>query len=441
MNEIIRNDLHTIITQTLSEMKAEQGKNFSLETVNLAELERRTGITRSRLRRLKANNFKDIPEVRTSSSGRRLVLSGYTDILDKMLKEGITNSSVIFKRLKQLGYTGGLTTVKTYIQKHKHLVPSKRKLVAPQGNRGNRFSTGPGEAYQMDWGFVNVLDPQGIKSRIACLAIVCHHCGKKYIEFFTNAKQENLFIGMIHAFIYMGVPETVLTDNMKSVVIKRDYEGKPIWQHDYEDFMQLVGFNTKLCKPYHPFTKGKVERLVRFVKDNFIQGRVFMDLTDLNQQAIEWCLENDQEYHKAIDCIPEDMHAMECSQIVKPLEESLEILSFLCPRRKVSFDGFIEYEGRRLGVPYTYDGRTVRVRRNTNELLIYSEDFSELLTSHPVTWSRKDSYCENQFYQIDQPEEQPTATVKSTIKQKAEPAILPQGFAKFTFLEEDEIDE
>ena len=50
----------------------------------------------------------------------------------------------------------------------------------------------------------------------------------EYVELFTNARQENLFIGMIHAFMYMGVPEYILTDNMKSVVIRRDYAGHPI---------------------------------------------------------------------------------------------------------------------------------------------------------------------------------------------------------------------
>ncbi|MBE6018513.1 MAG: IS21 family transposase, partial [Lachnospiraceae bacterium] len=35
---------------------------------------------------------------------------------------------------------------------------------------------------------------------------------------------------MIHAFTYLGVPGSVLTDNMKSVVIGRDPEGHPIWQ-------------------------------------------------------------------------------------------------------------------------------------------------------------------------------------------------------------------
>ena len=36
------------------------------------------------------------------------------------------------------------------------------------------------------------------------------------------------------------------------------------------------------------------------------------------------------------------------------LEESSELLPYLCPERKISFDGFINYEGRRFGVPYRY---------------------------------------------------------------------------------------
>ena len=58
MKELECNGLCTIVSQALEEMKAEQGENFSLAAVNLAELQRRTGISRSRLRRLKKNNFK-----------------------------------------------------------------------------------------------------------------------------------------------------------------------------------------------------------------------------------------------------------------------------------------------------------------------------------------------------------------------------------------------
>ena len=68
----------------------------------------------------------------------------------------------------------------------------------------------------MDWGFVNVDTDNNTSYKVACFAMICHHCGERYIEFFPNAKQENLFIGMIHAFKRIGVPDHVLTDNMKN---------------------------------------------------------------------------------------------------------------------------------------------------------------------------------------------------------------------------------
>ena len=218
-----------IITQAIEEMKEEQGDSFSLETINLAELERRTGISRARLRKLKKDNFQLVPH---GSKGRKAdytVLSGFTSVMDNLLKLGVVNSSVHFDHLQALGYTGGLTTVKNYIAEHKELVPAKRQQVDPQGNRGRRYTTGPGESYQMDWGFTWVTDPAGNEYKVACFAMICHHCGKMYIEFFPNARQENLFIGMTHAFYMLGVPRYILTDNMKSVVIKRDLEGHPIW--------------------------------------------------------------------------------------------------------------------------------------------------------------------------------------------------------------------
>lgn len=48
--------------------------------------------------------------------------------------------------------------MKRYIASHKHLIPAKRQQIAPQGNCGRRYTTGPCETYQMDWGFTDVLD-------------------------------------------------------------------------------------------------------------------------------------------------------------------------------------------------------------------------------------------------------------------------------------------
>lgn len=162
--------LQEIIDKTLEEMAREAGESFELDRVNLAEFSRRTGLTRSRARTLKANGFKALPHGRCGMRAATTVMSGFEGIADALLADGVTNSAVIFERISERGYRGGLTTVKNYIAAHADLVPAKRRLARaePQGGRGRRFETGPGEAYQMDWGFVEVEDWTGATFRIAC---------------------------------------------------------------------------------------------------------------------------------------------------------------------------------------------------------------------------------------------------------------------------------
>ena len=242
MNENNSNDLQTIITQVIEEMKSEQRDKFDPNRINLAEMGRRTGLTRAQLRRIKANGFLVVPHALTGRKAASTIISGYTGVIDDLLKKNVSNSEVILERIQEQGYTGSLTTVKRYIGEHKDLIPPKRQAVAPLGNRGRRYTSDAGESYQMDWGFVNVDTDNNTSYKVACFAMICHHCGERYIEFFPNAKQENLFIGMIHAFKRMGVPDHVLTDNMKSVVLYRDSEGHPVWNHDYEAFMNTISF-------------------------------------------------------------------------------------------------------------------------------------------------------------------------------------------------------
>ena len=45
------------------------------------------------------------------------LLTGFTGIMDELLRKGITNSSLCYDRLKENGFQGGLTIVKDYISK------------------------------------------------------------------------------------------------------------------------------------------------------------------------------------------------------------------------------------------------------------------------------------------------------------------------------------
>ena len=82
-----------VVAKAIEQMMAEQGDKFSLEKVNLAELKRRTGISRARLRRMKEHGFEDTEHAAKGRKASTTLLSSYTGILDGLLKNGVTNSS------------------------------------------------------------------------------------------------------------------------------------------------------------------------------------------------------------------------------------------------------------------------------------------------------------------------------------------------------------
>ena len=143
MTEQERNDLQLTITHALKEMEQEAGDRFDIQKINLADLGRRTGISRKRLRNIQKNGFVVKPHALRGTRKEKTVLSGFTGIIDAQLKKGVTNSTSIKELLDEAGYTGGQTQVKEYISSHLNLVPAKRQIVAPQGGRGRRYTSEP----------------------------------------------------------------------------------------------------------------------------------------------------------------------------------------------------------------------------------------------------------------------------------------------------------
>lgn len=438
-----RNGLNLILSQEIVQLKVKYGDLFDLNRISLSEIARDTGISIGKLKTWKKNGFSFERHYHQVNRVKGAKLARYTDILDGMLKQGVHNSELCFRALYEKGYTGSLSTVKRYIHNHQFLIPPVHKPVEGLGSRARRYETDPGRIFQMDWGFTNAVDYEGLFRQLACFAMICHHCGKRYIEFFPNARQECLFIGMIHAFRYMGVPESVMTDNMKSIVTQRDPYGNPLWNSSYESFMKAVGFKTILCRPRHPYTKGKVERLVEFVKGNFLPGRQFGDLYSLNDDALAWCEEKNHHSSISSHLSSDIIHQESCGKHLHGLEESDEVRMYESPLRHVMSDGFVSYENHKYGIPCTYTGRQVRICRHNRMVMVYSSDGQKLLVTHKAVWSMgDDSVCEGQFA-VAQPEEFPTEPVRITISQSsfAAPQKEDDRFSKFDFAKEGDHDE
>ena len=114
-----------------------------------------------------------------------------------------------------------------------------------------------------------------------------------------------------------------------------------------------------------------------------------------------------------------------------------DLIPFLAPRRKRALGRFVEYEGRRYGVPASYKGKIVRVMRLRERLTLLDViDFHELYTN-TVDWAHTDKRCPGQwdYGSLPEPDERPTAPVRSimTMCEETSP-VDTDDFSRFSLL-------
>ena len=150
-----------------------------------------------------------------------------------------------------------------------------------------RFETAPGEQAQADWGEVRVrLGGEIVQVHIFVMTLGYSRRG--WAEGYEHERMESLLSAHEHAFEHFGgVTREVLYDRMRTV-IQGEREGKKRWNPTFAAFARHWGFEPRVCRPYRAQTKGKVESGVKYVKRNFLPGRVFRDLEDFNAQLAVW---------------------------------------------------------------------------------------------------------------------------------------------------------
>jgi Integrase core domain len=176
---------------------------------------------------------------------------------------------------------------------------------------------------------------------------------------------------LMAAFEYFGgLPKAALTDRMKRVFLE-EVDGRiPKWNPLFADFMASIGVAPRVCRPYTPQTKGKVERSVGVVKHSFWPGVHFTDIDDLNAQALSWCDRINQRVHRTTRQAPLERWVEEP---VAPLPRDFAWERFGAEERRVSWDGFISYDGVLYGLPSDppVAGTTVQVRERAREVRVF----------------------------------------------------------------------
>lgn len=328
----------------------------------------------------------DVRPVYTLTAPKPSKLDPYKHLIDMWLEEAPYSAVRIHEKLMEQGCDCKYTIVRQYVATKKAALNEKATV---------RFETMPGLQGQVDWGFFEnykVLE-NGESRKLYCFLMVLGYSRMRYIEFVTDMSTTTLIKCHINAFRYFGgYPEEILYDNMKQVVVKRMLkQSESELNKQFEDFAGFYGFKPILCRPYRGQTKGKVERTVRYVRENFMVGIRYHSLADLNSQAHAWCNKINARIHGTTNERPIDRLADE-----KLLPLKREYIIDRINLRRVEKDCLISYAGNKYSVPAEYVGKDVTVIVLDHMLAAYFE--GKQIALHKLSYSKNSLNVNKEHY-------------------------------------------
>lgn len=331
-------------------------KGMKREGHSIREISRRTGRARNTVRKVLRHKA---PEKRKSRR-RASILDDYKAYL-KSRYEGTGLSAVrLVEEIEPMGYRGSVDTVRRYLREidEEERVSTKATV---------RFETPPGRQAQVDWAEIGrVPDCNGLLKKVYAFVMVLGYSRMIYVEFTRSMKLDVLIECHQRAFAYFGgTTQEILYDNMAQVRLP---SGK--LNPKMEDFLGFFGILPKTHRAYRPRTKGKVERAVSYLKDNFIRGREFAGFDDLAAKGQAWMDQTaNRRVHATTGRVPFEMLKEEGLLPLRGRYRRTESV-----QRTVNAEGYVLIGGSRYSVPPKHVGRRVTVLSGTGRIKVLAGD-------------------------------------------------------------------
>lgn len=327
-----------------------------------------TGIARNTVRKYLRGSPPAAPRAK-----RRSKLDPFKAQIDAWVTDDhLYNCQTMYDRLREQGYRGGRSLIKDYVQPLRPPRATQRPV--------RRYETRPGQQLQFDWGEF-LYDVDGIVQKVYGFAAVLGYSRMRFVCFTKRCDTPTLLRSFMAACRYLeGLPDAILTDRMKSVILTMD-GNQPQWNPQFLDFLTALGVAPRVCRAYTPQTKGKIERSIGVVKTSFWPGIRFTDLADLNRQALAWCDQRNQRVHATTRERPIDRWVTEG---LRPIPSGYAWERYLLEERQVTRDGFVSFDGVLYGVPARakVTGRTVQVGCDQQTITIWAA--GQVIATHPV---------------------------------------------------------
>lgn len=325
--------------------------------LNISQISRETGYHRNTVRKYLTAQTMPVPAPRRVRPSK---LDPFKEYIQQRIRDYPLSAARIYREIQERGFDGKYTIVKDYIRKIRP--PTSVPAVF-------RFETKPGVQSQVDWGECGHLNVDGRRRKLYCFSMILGYSRMRYVVFTLSTDTYTLIQCHLGAFEYFGgYTEEILYDNIKTVILKRALRAREHqWNPKFEDFFSHHGFIPRLCKPYCPQTKGKIENTIGYVKRDFLLGGTFSSLDDMNRQVLQWCNRVNGTPHGTTNEIPFDRLHQE------NLKSILAIPPYLLRReehRKISREAYISYLGNRYSVPYRYAGREAVVEIQSDQMVV-----------------------------------------------------------------------
>ena len=134
-----------------------------------------------------------------------------------------------------------------------------------------RFETAPGIQTQGDWAHMGLWPLGDRMVELYAMVAILGFSRAPAIRFATDMTRSTSLRALVRCCDDLGgVTREALTDRDPAFCIGATRDGSAILAPDWVDLCEQLGLVPRACRPYRAKTKGKVERMVRELKESFV---------------------------------------------------------------------------------------------------------------------------------------------------------------------------
>ena len=134
-----------------------------------------------------------------------------------------------------------------------------------------RFETDPGLQTQADWAILGLWPLEGTLVELSAMVTILGWSRAPAVRFAADRTRVTSLERLTRCLDDLGgATHEVLTDRDPAFCIGATSDGRAILAPEWVDLCAVLGTVPKACRPYRAQTKGKVERMVREVKESLL---------------------------------------------------------------------------------------------------------------------------------------------------------------------------